>query len=124
MEQKIWQIGTLNKKIIDLIKLDVEEQAILIGDQNIEHMKKEHPEDFEKYGDKIAEIISSPTYICKHPKKLSIEFVKVYEVDNEYVLVAVRATGKGKLFTRTLFVMADEKIDKYRAKNAFKEYKP
>lgn len=122
-EQNIWEIGTLSKKVIDLINLDLEEQVILIGDQNIEHMKNQHPEDFEKYGDKISEIISSPTYVCKHPKKPSIEFVKFFKLDNKHVLVAVRATGKGILFARTLFVMSDEKVEKYKSKNAFKKFK-
>lgn len=95
---------------------------ILIGDQNIAHMKKAHPEDYAQYGHKIEEILSSPTYVAKHPRKSSIEYVKVYEVENDYVLVAVWASGRGVLFARTLFVMSNKKIKKYFSKNAFKRY--
>lgn len=116
------QIGTLDKRIIDLLGLDKQEDSpIFIGPQNIQHMQNSHPDDYAKYGDKICEIISSPTYVAKHPRKESIEYIKVYEQDNDHVLVAVRASGRGVLFARTLFVMSDEKVEKYKLKNAFKQ---
>jgi hypothetical protein len=34
-------------------------------------------------------------------------------VNNEYVLVAVRITGNNINFVRTMYVMADEKVEKY-----------
>jgi fructose-1-phosphate kinase PfkB-like protein len=96
---------------------------ILCGPDNIKHMQTEHPAHFEKYGSKIDEIIASPDYICKHPKKDSIEYVKVFKNDNnEHVLVAVRASGSGVLFARTLFVMDPKKVQAYQSKNAFKPY--
>lgn len=86
-------------------------------------MQAEHPTDFAKYGSKINEIIASPDYICKHPKKDSIEYVKVFQDEtNEHVLVAVRASGSGVLFARTLFVMDTVKVQAYQGKNAFKPY--
>jgi proline racemase len=109
-------VGTLTKKVIDTFGLSMDEGSIILcGNANKEHMKAEHPDDFEKYGNKITEIIAEPTYICKHPKKDSIEYVK-------HVLVAVRASGTGILFARTLFVMDNEKVRKYKQKNAFKLY--
>lgn len=124
-ENKI--IGTLSKKIIDEFMLNLKEgQPIYIGESNLRHMKSEHPEDFKLYGDKIEEIIKNPDYIAKHPNKKNsaIEYIKVYKnKDNDYVLVAVRATGVGTLFARTLFVMDSEKVDKYKKKNALIPYK-
>ncbi|GCD12406.1 PBECR3 domain-containing polyvalent protein [Clostridium tagluense] len=117
-------VGILTKKVIDTFSLPLNEgTVILCGESNKAHMKAEHPEDFEKYGNKIEEIIANPTYICKHPKKDSIEYVKIYIDDNnKHILVAVRASGSGALFARTLFVMDDEKVDKYHEKDAFKAY--
>lgn len=117
-------VGILTKKVIDTFSLSMDEGTeILCGDTNREHMKAEHPADFAKYGDKIVEIIANPTYICKHPKKESIEYVKLFATENnDHVLVAVRASGSGKLFARTLFVMDSEKVRKYHQKNAFKTY--
>lgn len=120
-------VGHLTKQVIETFSLNLTEgQPILCGESNIEHMKQQHPEDFELYGDKIEDIINKPDFIAKHPKKRnsSIEYIKIFEKENnDYVLVAVRATGRGTLFARTLFVMDNEKVDKYRRKDAFKDYK-
>lgn len=122
--EKIFKIGTLNQKVIDTFGLSINSGAtIYCGQSNIDHMKNEHPDAFEKYFEHIEDIIENPTYICKHPNKSSIEYVKEYvDANNEHVLVAVRATTKGTLFARTLFIMDFEKVKKYRFKNAFKEY--
>ncbi|MDU1228360.1 PBECR2 nuclease fold domain-containing protein [Clostridium sp.] len=120
-------IGRVSKFIIDKFGLDYKiNQEIYIGESNRKHMIKEHPEDYEKYGDKIEYIIANPDFIAKHPTKSnsSIEYIKVFKDENEdYVLVAVRATGGKKLFARTLFVMDPEKVDKYVNVNALIPYK-
>jgi hypothetical protein len=120
------KVGEIDEAVIKILNLSVEPNSpILIGEQNIQHMIDKHPEDFEKYGDKIAEILSNPDYIAKHPNKPSIEYIKVYfdEEKDERVLIAVRATTKGIHFARTLFVMSDEKVKKYEEKGAFHEYR-
>lgn len=89
-------------------------------------MESEHPEDFKQYGDKIEDIINNPDYIAQKPNKKNsaIEYIKVFNnEEDDYVLVAVRATGAGTLFARTLFVMDPEKVYKYKNKNALKPYK-
>lgn len=118
-------VGQITQKVIDTFNLRLSEgQPIFCGQSNKDHMKSEHPEDFEKYGDKIEEIIGNPDFIAKHPKKDSIEYIKIYkDSNNDHVLVAVRATGTGTLFARTLFVMDPTKVDRYSFKNAFKPYK-
>ena len=45
------QIGIVNKKVIQLLDLKyTKELPIIIGESNLAHMQKEHPKDFEKYG--------------------------------------------------------------------------
>lgn len=113
----IKQIGILNKKVIKLLGLGYEnEMPILLGESNVDHMKREHIDDFVKYGDNIEEIINSPTYIARNPRQDSIEYIKEYKIDNEFVLVAVRVSSKGKLFVRTMFVMSELKKQKYLSK--------
>lgn len=120
-------VGKITKKVIDTFGLTLsEDQLILCGKSNREHMLEEHPEDYNAYGDKIEEIINNPDFIAKHPKKKnsSIEYVKIYKnEEDEYVLVAVRASGNGILFARTLFVMDPKKVDKYNEKSALIPYK-
>jgi hypothetical protein len=108
------QIGKVSKKVIKILGLEYdEEQPIFIGEANINHMKEEHLEDFKKYGAKIEDIIKNPTYLARNEKKKSIEFIKEYKIDNDYVLVAVRVSSNNIHFARTMYVMADEKVEKY-----------
>lgn len=117
------QIGVINKRVIDLTGVSIPPGTpIIIGDQNVDHMKNDHPDDFVKYSSDISEILNNPTYIAKHPAKDSIEYIKVYSNNNDHVLVAVRVSGKGTYFARTLFVMSQDKIEKYKEKGAFMEY--
>ena len=117
------QIGKISKKIIDILKLGYEkEQPIFIGDANIKHMKEEHPVDFSTYGAEIGDIIRKPTYLARNEKKKSIEFIKEYKIDNEYVLVAVRVSNNNVHFARTMYIMADEKVKKYFEHNYFYKF--
>ena len=82
-------------------------------------MKTKHPNDFNKYGNNIADIISNPIYLARNEKKQSIEFIKEFKIDNDFVLVAVRVSGSGNYFARTMYIMSDEKVEKYLKHNYF-----
>lgn len=109
-----YRIGKISKKVIQILNLnDKKEKAIYIGNGNIEHIKIRHPEDYKKYGDKIEEIIKNPTYLARNEKKNSIEFIKEYKINNDFVLVAVRVSNSDIHFVRTMYVMSDEKVKRY-----------
>ena len=117
------EIGKVSDKIIKILGLKYQkEEPIFIGEANIKHMKEEHPKDFEKYGVYIQDIINNPTYLARNEKKKSIEFIKEYKVDNEYVLVAVRVSGKNVHFARIMYIMAEEKVEKYFKHNYFYKF--
>jgi phage-Barnase-EndoU-ColicinE5/D-RelE like nuclease3 len=120
------KVGVINQQVIQKLGLSITENTpIMLGETNIEHMKSEHPNDFKKYFKHLSNILSAPDYIAKHPKKTSIEYIKAfYDEDKEdYVLVAVRASNNGVFYARSLFIMSDEKVKKYREKGALIEYK-
>jgi len=104
------KVGYLDQKIIILLELDVQPSDIFLGQSNIMHMQKEHPEDFSKYFSFLPQILISPDYVGKHPSKGSIEFIKQLD---ENVLVAVRASQSGKLFVRSIYVINKEKLARY-----------
>ena len=60
-------------------------------------------QDYEKYGKDISKIIENPTYVARNPTQGSIEYIKEYKINNEFVLVAVRISNKGTMFAKTLF---------------------
>ncbi|GMK49136.1 hypothetical protein PghCCS26_62660 [Paenibacillus glycanilyticus] len=119
------QIGTIKPREITLLKLSIAPGTpIYCGEPNIQHMKDEHPEDYAKYGHLLADIIQSPDYVATH-KNGAIQYIKEFTEQNskDKVLVAVRATGRGTYFSRTLFVMSEEKWDKYCDGGHVMEYK-
>lgn len=117
------QIGKVNKKVIELLNLEYKEELpIILGETNIEHMKRQHPEDYEKYGNDIRNIIKKPTYIARNPNQGSIEYIKEYKIDNKFVLVAVRISSNGTMFAKTLFTMTERKKDIYLKKGYAKKY--
>ena len=117
------QVGKLNRKVIQLLNLEYEnELPIILGDTNIEHMKRKHFCDYQKYGKDIENILKKPTYVAKNPNQGSIEYIKEYKVDNEFVLVAVRISNKGTMFAKTIFVMTERKKNIYLKKGYAKKY--
>lgn len=59
-------------------------------------MKKSHPADFAKYGADLKTILAAPDYVGQNPTDGSIEYVKEYVINGEYVKVAVRIAGSGR----------------------------
>lgn len=117
------QVGKVNKKVIELLGLEYEKELpIILGDSNIEHMKRQHAEDFMKYGKDIEKIIAEPTYVARNPNQGSIEYIKEYKIDNEFVLVAVRISNKGTMFAKTLFTMTERKKNIYLRNGYAKKY--
>lgn len=117
------QVGIVNKKVIDLLGLTYKEELpIILGDTNIEHMKRQHAEDYKKYGKNIENIIKKPTYVARNPNQGSIEYIKEYKINNEFVLVAVRISNKGTMFAKTLFTMTERKKNIYLKNGYAKKY--
>lgn len=117
------QIGMVNYKVIELLDLNYKEELpIFLGDSNIEHMKKQHFEDYEKYVEDIKNIINNPTYVARNPNQDSIEYIKEYKIDNAFVLVAVRISSKGTMFAKTLFTMTERKKNIYLKNGYAKKY--
>ena len=117
------QVGKVNKRVIKLLNLKYKnELPIILGNTNIEHMKRQHLEDYNKYGKKIKEIINKPTYVALNPNQGSIEYIKEYKIDNEFILVSVRISNKGTMFAKTLFKMTERKKDIYLRKGYAKKY--
>lgn len=117
------QIGKVNKKVIQLLGLKYEKELpIILGDSNIEHMKRQHKEDYEKYGHDISNIVNNPTYVARNPNQDSIEYIKEYKINSEFVLVAVRISNKGTMFAKTLFTMTERKKNIYLKNGYAKKY--
>ena len=82
---------------------------------------KRHKKEFDNYLDKIPEIIESPTYVGVHPSRGGIEFIKEYD---ENILVAVQASNRDILFVRSMYMITEDKINKYLKNGTIKNMQP
>ena len=117
-------------KIVGIISPTVEstlgitcatDRNIYLGDTNIQHMKNSHPVDYEKYKDELENILSNPDYIGLNPNDDSIEYVKEFIQDNEYVKVAVRISSGDKYFARSMYVLNKNRVRNFIAKGTLKK---
>ena len=116
------QIGKLEKQIIDLLGLNmVPDAPILLGESNIQHMQSRHPAAYAKYGKEIPTILNSPDYVGINPTDNSIEYVKEYKIDGEFVKVAVRVSGGGNLFARSIYVLNSNRTQNFIARGTLKK---
>ena len=70
----------------------------------------------------IENILKEPTYVARNPNQGSIEYIKEYKVNNDFILVAVRISNKGTMFAKTLFKMSEKKKNIYLKNGYAKKY--
>lgn len=115
------KIGVISQEIIDILDLNyLTDYNIYIGETNIEHMQKSHPSDYRKYGKDIALILSKPDYVGINKKDNSIEFVKEYLINDEFVKVAVRVSTSNRLYARSLYVLNSRRVRNFIEKGTLK----
>ena len=116
------EVGKLSARVASLLGLHLQEnQPILLGDSNITHMLNRHPADYAKYGQYIPLILATPDYVGQNPKDGSIEYVKDFQINGEYVKVAVRLSGGGALYARSLYVLKPNRVQNFIAKGTLKK---
>lgn len=116
------QVGSISPHIAKLLhRSDIGDKPVFLGDSNIAHMQMSHPADYAKYGACISDILSNPDYVGINPKDDSIEYVKEYLINHEYVKVAVRVSTAGRFFARSLYVLNQNRVHNFIAKGTLKK---
>ena len=116
-------IGAVTTQVESLLQLQPsQDRNIYFGQSNLDHMKNRHPYDFAKYGSDLCQIIALPDYVGKNPSDDSIEYVKEYPQDSEYVKVAVRLSLSGnRYYARSLYILNDQRVERFIAKGTLKK---
>lgn len=115
-------VGKISAGVIDALKLDLKpDQPIYLGESNIAHMKSRHPEDYQRYGALLGQILEHPDYVGQNPKDGSIEYVKEFQIDGEFVKVAVRLSGSGSLYARSLYVLNRNRVHNFIQRGTLKK---
>lgn len=116
INKNTYHIGNLNKKVIELLNLHIQENTkIIIGQDKIKYTEKhKHKfssyDEYKKHIEMTPEIINSPDYVALHPNGESIEFIKIID---EIILVAVRVRQHGNLWVKSVFPITQAKLDIY-----------
>lgn len=115
-------IAHISQEVIDLLELDITPNTpVFIGETNLEHIKSRHPYEYDKYLPDIGNIINQPDYVGLSRKDSSILFVKLYEINGEYIRVAVRITSGGKCYAKTLHLLSTCNAERYLEKGTLKK---
>lgn len=116
------QVGYLSADIIKVLNLSMQAGVpIFLGSTNITHMKNRHPYDYARYHAYIPAILATPDYVGQNPKDGSIEYVKEFQVDGNYVKVAVRLSNGNRLFARSLYILNSKRVSNFIKKGTLKK---
>lgn len=116
------EVGKLSARVCSLLGSSLPVgQPIYLGPSNIAHMQSRHPADYAKYGQYIPAILAQPDYVGENPKDGSIEYVKDFQINGEYVKVAVRLSGGGALYARSLYVLNPNRVHSFIQKGTLKK---
>lgn len=115
-------VGSISENIKKLLGLSsVGDDNIYMSATNIAHMESSHPSDYAKYKDQIQNILASPDYVGQNPNDNSIEYVKNFIIDSEYVKVAVRLSSGNKYYARFLYVLNKRRVENFIKKGTLKK---
>lgn len=116
------KIGIVSRQIIDILQLNIKTNTpIFIGESNIKHIIEKHRTDYEKYGIYIEEILSAPDYVGVNNKDQSIEYVKEFQINGDFVKVAIRISNKGTFFVRSLYALNKNRVSNFISKGTLKK---
>ena len=118
------KVGEISRRVIDLLGLNIKAGTpIYISDSNIEHIINAHPHDFEDYGMDLENIIKHPDYVGLNPNDNSVEYVKLFKVQNKkYIKVAVRVSAGGRYFARSLYSRGISRMERFIEKGYLLTY--
>ncbi len=115
-------VGKVTPHIEGLLGLSVpQDRNIYLGPTNLAHMQSSHPADFAKYGAELINILAFPDYVGQNPTDGSIEYVKVFQQDGEFVKVAVRLSASDRYYARSLYILNESRAKNYIAKGTLKK---
>ena len=116
------KVGEFTSNIINQLQLNIPiGTPILIGDSNENHIKSRHPYEYEQYFNRLSDIIANPDYVGLSLKNNSVQFVKEFIINSEYIRVAVKVTTSKTSFVKTMHLLSTYNAERYIQKGTLKE---
>ena len=80
----------LNRKIYSCVAANIATDDVIITDERIEHIKHNHPSDYELFGKYIPTMIENPDYILSDSRPHTAVVLKAVQVEGIYLRLALR----------------------------------
>jgi len=81
-------VGRIDREMFKGVPVNITTDEVIITDEQIQHIKDRHPNDFERYERYMREIVEEPDYILEANRPASAVLLKEYiEVDKRFYLI-------------------------------------
>lgn len=121
MGNDIEKLGVVGESIVNSFNLPISpDTPIYIGLGNRIHMENAHREIYLEYQSCMQEIIAYPDYVGINPHDDSLEYYKKYGEITINIKLAVRPSGKGVYFAKTLYDINEHSLNSYISKGRAK----
>ncbi len=67
-EIQVHSVGKIDRDIYKCITKDIVTDEVIITDNQIQHIKDRHPNDYERFASYFGDIVSKPDYIVESKK--------------------------------------------------------
>ena len=115
----IIEVGKISGEVINLLGLSLPENtSIYVGVTNIAHMAKEHSYEFNRFYDRIPQIISTADYVRLKQDDGSIEYIKSF---GKYIKLAIRVAGDDNYYARSFYFIETDRVENLVKKGELKK---
>lgn len=83
-------VGKIDKKIYECITADIMTDEVIITDNQIQHIKVRHPNDYERFSSYFGEIVKKPDYIVDTKKPNTALILKEIQSEQEVFKTVLR----------------------------------
>lgn len=112
VEHGVHIIGKIDKNIYSCVTKDITTDEVIITNNQINHIKDRHPEDYERYNKYFSEIVANPDYIIESNKPNTAVILKtIIEADEEFKTILRIATSNDNRHNKNS-IITFMKIDK------------
>ena len=111
-------VGRIDKDIYKCITEDIVTDEVIITDNQIQHIKERHPDDYERFSSYLSEIIADPDYILEANKPNTAFVLKQIEKDgvNFQLILRLQTSQDPKGYKNSIITflkIEQRKWDKY-----------
>ena len=106
-------IGKIDREIYSCVTKEIMTDEVIITDNQIQHIKDRHPNDYERFSAYFGEIVARPDFIIESPKPNTALILKEIVIEQELFKTVLRlvASGDNPQYKNSIitFMKIDEK---------------